>query len=101
MTNRRVESRAEEGGQRIQRERADSLPAGSPRNPLSFAVVEALTALLEELGELPDFRRARLLSARRAVCGAFGYPVPEDPANATDVAQQVAEEDGEEVQTQV
>jgi len=59
------------------------------------ALVSVLTTLINELSEMPDYRVVELKDLQRRLCRLYGLPAPfTDEANATDVAQHLAEEDG-------
>jgi len=64
------------------------------RRLVPLAVVQVLTCLIDET-ELPSYRTVELRSIRSRLCRVFGLPDPQGAANASDVAQGVAEEDGD------
>jgi len=63
---------------------------------LPRAVIAALGALLEDIPDLPDYRRAALREIRAALCRLYKEPVPEEAANASDVAQYLSKEEDDE-----
>ena len=70
----------------------------SPRVAIPVALVAVLRTLLEELGNLPDYRRAELERIIRSIQIMYRLPLRELICNASEVAQLCAEEDGEDVQ---
>jgi len=64
---------------------------------LPFAVVQALTALIDFL-ELPSSTRVELRTMRSQICRIYKVSDPQHAAAPQDVAQLMAEEDGEELQ---
>jgi len=69
----------------------------SPRLAFPQAVVAALTTLVDELPSLPDYRRTELKTMVRKLCIMYRLPNPYGIANEVEVAQLLAEEDGDEV----
>ena len=68
------------------------------RRLVPLAVVQVLTCLIDELEDYPDFKRAALRSIRTQLCRTYRIPDPAARANASDVAQGVAEDDGDGIQ---
>ena len=68
------------------------------RRLVPLAIVAVLTALIDELEDYPDFKRAALRSIRTQLCRTYRIPDPAGRANDSDVAQGVAEEDGDALQ---
>jgi len=68
------------------------------RRLVPLALVQVLTVLIDELEEYPDFKRAALRAIRSQLCRVYRIPDPMAPANSSEVAQGVAEEDGDAVQ---
>jgi len=64
---------------------------------LPFAVVQALSALIDFL-ELPSSTRVELRTMRSQICRIYKVPDPQHAAAPQDVAQLMAEEDGEDLQ---
>jgi len=69
------------------------LQSGSPRSALPHAVRSAILALLEELPDMPDARRIELRNALASLARAFPYLKLDE----VQLAQELAEEDGDEV----
>jgi len=69
-----------------------SSPQNSPRFLLPRAVINAISALIEDVPDVPDYRRAALREIRAALCRLYKQPVPEEAANASDVAQYLSKE---------
>jgi hypothetical protein len=62
------------------------------RRLVPLALVSVINTLLSELEDAPDFQRVELRSIRDRLCLLYRIPLE---ANATQVAQDLAEEDGE------
>ena len=62
---------------------------------LPLAVCSALRALIDDEGLDPSARRIELRRILYALQTAYGFVRDGDPANAVDVAQELAEQDGE------
>jgi len=73
----------------------------SPRLLLPLAIMSALNALIDDEGLDPSARRVELRVLRNRLARAYRLPVPDGHANATEVAQGVADDDGEEIRTEV
>jgi len=69
----------------------------SPRLLLPQAIVSVLGVLIDELDDVPSAARVELRVLRARLCRIYRLPNPMEPASATDVAQGVAEADGEEI----
>jgi len=54
-----------------------------------------ITALIDDLPDLPVHTRVELRSIRARVARLYQLPDPGAPASEVDVAQEMAEEDGE------
>jgi len=87
--------REEEGGPRKGHE-VPILSGDDRRRLVPQAVVQVLTALLDS--EEHSHRWAELRTLRTRLCKLYGMRDPAAPANASEVAQDVAEEDGDAVQ---
>jgi len=73
-------------------------PGDSPRLAIPLALISVIDTLVDELGSLPDYRRAEL----RRIQGAIRtmYKIPKPKVDEVELAQYLAEEDGEAVQDQ-
>lgn len=66
------------------------------RRLVPHALVQVLTCLIDESGDQPDELRARLRTIRSDLCRAFRLEDPQGRASEVDVAQALADEDGED-----
>lgn len=70
----------------------------SPRLAIPQAVVKGLTVLIDDLEDLvPSQTRADLRTMRSRICAIYGVQDPQKPMRDTDVAQMLAEEDGDAI----
>lgn len=78
---------------------ASYIPTGSPRDLIPRALVHVLTTLIEECPEVASSTRAELRTIKFRLCRLFKLNDLMGPANATDVAQGLADDDGEEIES--
>ena len=89
------------GRKRVGPEKSHAMPihSGDDRRRLvPLALVQVLTCLIDETSELPNPLRAELRGIRTRLCRVYGVPDPQGRANASQVAQDLAEEDGDALQ---
>jgi len=68
---------------------------GSPRSLVPQALVSVLTVLIDDLDDaVPSSARVELRVLRSRLCRLFKIPDPQSEANASALAQEVAEQDG-------
>jgi len=64
------------------------------RRLVPLAIVNALSALIEDDLPLPSYRRVALREIRSALCRVYKLDDPQLAANASDIAQSMEEIDG-------
>jgi len=72
------------------------ISSGSPRSALPAAICSVIDALVGDLPDLPDYRRAELrrIQSRLRVM----YALPQPKLDEIELAQHMAEEDGEAIE---
>jgi len=62
-----------------------------------MALRACLTVLIDELGDEADHKRVELIRIRTLLCRVYRLADPRAPARDVEVAQDLAEEDGDDV----
>jgi len=70
----------------------------SPRVAIPSAIVRVLSALIEDLPDVPSSTRVELRSIRSRLCRIFQLPDPAHAVGEVEMAQLNAEDDGEAIQ---